>query len=299
MTIEESKNVQKRIFKYCTAHSDLARSGIIKGMDPDNGKLVLQKNGIEKRVSIDILENNLFDFDKFEEIKDEKIETLDSINSLDEMIEEPFELLNIMDSTDKIPRNLEELKSSIASKNENLINNALETFAIDSTGKININKAIKVVTDNSADNVIDCVKNNKKLPIDLKSYDITGKCIVDKENSENVEINNLIDSSFNNILLYVEAAKLKNINFNDVQIANAKTKYETQVNDKINILGLNKQKDENRIIDFEQKKQESEMKLQLKPDTNIKKAGFADIIILTIIVLIYAAIIINLIMKLK
>ena len=37
----------------------------------------------------------------------------------------------------------------------------------------------------------------------------------------------------------------------------------------------------------------------IKPDTNIKKAGFADILILSIIILIYIAIIVNLVTKLK
>ena len=296
MTIEESKNIQKRIFTYCTAHPDLAGSGIIKGMDPDNGKVVLQKNGIEKRVSIDILEKNLFDFDNF--VEKEEIETLSNVNSLNNLvIEEPIEQLDTTSISDKVPTNLEELNKCIVSKNENLINKALESFAIDSTGKININKAIKIVTDNSVENVIDCIKNNKKLPTSLNSYDITGKCIVNKENSENIEINNLIDLSFDNILVYVEAAKLKNINFTAEQITNAKNKYTTQVNDRINVLGLNKKEEK---IDIPNAlPTTNDITSDIKPDTDIAKAGFADIIILTIIVLIYAVIIVNLIMKIK
>ena len=99
-----------------------------------------------------------------------------------------------------------------------------------------------------------------------------------------------------NILVYVEAARLKNIVYNEAQIEAAKKKYATGIQDKINVLGLNK-KDE--IKPDMVKEQPKEMTLDLQPDKNIKKAGFADILILTIIVLIYAAIIINLITKLK
>lgn len=290
----------EKIQDFCKKNKDIVESGIIKGLDPVKGKVVLIKNGIKKEITIDELDQ--FDFDNFEMKKVE--EKIDSINNLDvlvdqKIVEESIESLDETEINEKVPKNLAEMQQCIASKNEKLIDKALEEFAIDSTGKININKAIKVVTDNSADNVIECVRDSKKLPTELSSYDITGKCIVEKVSEENIEPENLINSSFNNILVYVEAAKLKNISFSDEQIKTAKDKYKTQINDKINVMGLNKTKEETKIVDFESKKQEKQMALQLRPDTSIRRAGFADIIILTMIVVVYAAIIINLIMKIK
>lgn len=277
-----SDTIIEKIRKYCSEHPELVNSGIIKGVDPNTRMIVLEKNGVKKQISIDEIED--FDFDKFEEKKQETSEEM--IESLDES--EVYE---------KVPSNLDEIQQCINFKNEKLIDKALQEFAIDSTGKININKAIKVVTDNSVENIIECLRDNKKLPTSLSSYDITGKCIDKKENDEQIELENLINLSFKNILIYVEAAKLKNINFTEEQVLIAKDKYKTQVNDKLNILGLNKEKEVNNII--EEKRQDNKLLFELKPDTNIKRAGFADIIILTVIVLIYAAIIINLIMKLR
>lgn len=299
MYVEELK-------KFCLEekNSDIVKSGIIKGINPETGKVTLEKYGIKKEITVDELDQ--FDFDNFELIKPEKQTEYD--NNLDILIKEtkeilaekPIESLIEIMAYRKIPTNLQEIKHCIDLKEEKLIDQALaiNDFALDSVGKISINKAIKVVTDNSADNVIECIRDNKRLPISLSAYDITGKCIVEKENVETNELEHLINSSFNNILVYVEAAKLKNINFTEEQIKNAKDKYKTQVNDKLNILGLNKSKEANDVIDFESKKQEKQMQLELKPDTSLK-GGFADIIILTMIVVVYAAIIINLIMKIK
>lgn len=299
MAIEESKNIQKRIFTYCTSHPDITGSGIIKGMD-HNGKVVLQKNGIEKRVSIDVLEKNLFDFDSFDEKKDEGLNNQNNISNLEEEPTEEF--IERLDENviDKVPTNLKEFSDCITTKNESLINKALETFAIDSTGKINMEKAIEIVKENSIDNVLTCVRDGKNLSTSLTDYDITGKHINMVQNNNSFNIKELIDLSFNNVLLYFEAAKLKNISFTDEKIANYKAQYTAQINDKINILGLNRKIGKNNnTTDLEQTKQEEGTKLQLKPDKNIKRAGFADIIILTIIVLVYAVIIINLITKIK
>ena len=89
--------------------------------------------------------------------------------------------------------------------------------------------------------------------------------------------------------------KLKNIVYNDSQILAAKNKYATGVHDKLNVQGLSKTEETNTDEGTSTESTVSD----IKPDTDIKKAGFADVLILTIIVLIYAAIIVNLISKLK
>ena len=112
-------------------------------------------------------------------------------------------------------------------------------------------------------------------------------------------IEELIDKSFENILVYVEVARLKNIVYTDEQIQKAKNKYITSVKDRLNVLGLNKPADNGIKLEPDNKKEELPLSKTLTPDTNIKKAGFADILILTVIVLIYAVIIINLVSKLQ
>ncbi len=288
----------EKIQKFCKNNKDIVESGVIKGLDPVKGKVVLIKGGIKKEITVDELDQ--FDFDNFEIKKVEK--QIDNVESLDVLvnknIEEEIESLDETVNETNIVT-LEDMRQCAAKKDEKSIDKALSKFAIDSSGKININKAINVVIENSTENVIECMRDNKKLPTSLAAYDMQGKCIVEKENFEGNEPESLIDSSFNNVLVYMEVAKLKNITFTDEQIKNEKEQYKTKVNVNLNALGLNKQKEENKVVDFETKKQEKQMALQLRPDTSIKKAGFADIIILTMIVLIYAAIIINLIMKIK
>ncbi len=72
----------------------------------------------------------------------------------------------------------------------------------------------------------------------------------------------------------------------------AKSRYKTMVEDALALRGKNKNED---------KKIESTKNDDIKkaPTLKPKNNGFADILILTVIVLVYAAIIINLIIKLK
>jgi len=93
-------------------------------------------------------------------------------------------------------------------------------------------------------------------------------------------------------------------NFTEEAILNAKNRYNTMVNDSLALKGYNKTE-----AKIEQKEPEKTNELvekksyvpTLKPEPMLptKKAGFADALILTVIVLVYAAIIINLILKLK
>ena len=268
----------KRLQQYCLNNPDLVKSGIIKGLDP-SGKVVVQKDGNLLYLSIDELESNSWRNSNttVEKEQEELVEVLD---------EQPQEF---------IIQNLNDMYNAILAKNENAINKALSTFAVDQTGSININSAIKTMTDNSMNNVINSIKNNTILPSDFSMYDIKGNLIVSPNQLQGDQnLQNLIDTSFRNILIYVEAAKLRNVVFSEEQISAAKTKYETNIKDKMNVLGLNNssQKQSAQVLELKPTN-------EISPDKDIKKAGFADILILTIIVLIYAAIIINLVSKLK
>ena len=314
----DTNSVIERLKKYCSENPEIVKNNYIKGINPSNSMIAIEINGEKKNISIDELESNKWlnanTEEEVIEVMDEVpsntitmntgvIETIKNPNNV--IMENPIPTINTNQNQATVVQNmksietLQDMKEAIALKDESKVNKALETFAIDEkTGSVNINKAIKIVTDNSTNNVINSVKNNTLLSSNLADYDIKGNLTKQPLSTpQKVDLTALVDTSFNNILVYVEAARLRNIVYNDAQIQVAKTKYATGINDKLNVLGLNKKED---AITPDNKKEDiSNISLELKPDNNIKKAGFADILILTIIILVYAAIIINLITKLK
>ena len=167
-------NVINRLKEYCMKHQELMQSGVIKGINSNTNEIVLEKNGVQKNVSMDILENNKFDFDKFEIIPD-MIEEDEEVETIEEMIEEPQETINV-------PKNMAEFKKAIENKYEKAVDKALETFAInEKTGVIDINKAISIVTNNAINEAIDCIINNKDFDTDMSKYDIAGRKVVKDE----------------------------------------------------------------------------------------------------------------------
>lgn len=167
-------NVINRLKEYCMKHQELMQSGVIKGINSNTNEIVLEKNGLQKNVSMDILENNKFDFDKFEIIPD-MIEEDEEVETIEEMIEEPQETINV-------PKNMAEFKKAIENKDEKAVDKALETFAInEKTGVIDINKAISIVTNNAINEAIDCIINNKDFDTDMSKYDTAGRKVVKDE----------------------------------------------------------------------------------------------------------------------
>lgn len=166
-------NVINRLKEYCMKHQELMQSGVIKGINSNTNEIVLEKNGVQKNVSMDILENNKFDFDKFEIIPD-MIED-DEVETIEEMVEEPQETINV-------PKTMAELNEAIKNKDEKAIDKALEAFAInEKTGVIDINKAISIVTNNAIKEAVDCITNNKEFDNDMSKYDIMGRKVVENE----------------------------------------------------------------------------------------------------------------------
>lgn len=166
-------NVINRLKEYCMKHQELMQSGVIKGINSNTNEIVLEKNGVQKNVSMDILENNKFDFDKFEIIPD-MIEE-DEVETIEEMIEEPQETINV-------PKNMAEFKKAIENKDEKAVDKALETFAInEKTGVIDLNKALNIVISNAAKEAANCIINNKEFDTDMSKYDVTGRKKVENE----------------------------------------------------------------------------------------------------------------------
>ncbi len=167
-------NVINRLKEYCMKHQELMQSGVIKGINSNTNEIVLEKNGVQKNVSMDILENNKFDFDKFEIIPD-MIEEDEEVETIEEMIEEPQETINV-------PKTMADLNESIKNKDEKAIDKALETFAInEKTGVIDLNKALNIVISNAAKEAANCIINNKEFDTDMSKYDVTGRKKVENE----------------------------------------------------------------------------------------------------------------------
>lgn len=167
-------NVINRLKEYCMKHQELMQSGVIKGINSNTNEIVLEKNGVQKNVSMDILENNKFDFDKFEIIPD-MIEEDEEVETIEEMIEEPQETINVL-------KNMAEFKKAIENKDEKAVDKALETFAInEKTGVIDLNKALNIVISNAAKEAANCIINNKEFDTDMSKYDVTGRKKVENE----------------------------------------------------------------------------------------------------------------------
>lgn len=167
-------NVINRLKEYCMKHQELMQSGVIKGINSNTNEIVLEKNGVQKNVSMDILENNKFDFDKFEIIPD-MIEEDEEVETIEEMIEEPQETINV-------PKNMADLNEAIKNKDEKAIDKALETFAInEKTGVVDLNKALNIVISNAAKEAANCIINNKEFDTDMSKYDVTGRKKVENE----------------------------------------------------------------------------------------------------------------------
>lgn len=166
-----NSDVIKRLQSYCINHADLIKNGVIKGIDSVTSEIVLEKNGIRKNVSIDILENNKFDFDKFELVNDNLENNDNGVEVLEELIDLPEENNDI-----HIPKTMAELNDAIKSKDEKAIDKALETFAInEKTGVVDLNKAISIVTNNAVNEVVNCIMNGTDFDKDMSKYDITGR----------------------------------------------------------------------------------------------------------------------------
>jgi hypothetical protein len=307
-------NVVEELRNYYTNPANESVRKYIQGLNPNTNKVLLQnESGVKKEVSMDELKNNLFDFEKFE-LKDEMIEEEDDfemIEELDEPQEKVSEPIEVIEEETNKPYTMQDLKNAVDAKDINNIDKILGTFAVNpNTGLVDIDRAIGIVTKNTINQTVKCINENQNFESDLSKYSVDGK-LLNNENmlgSQNNE--EKLNLGFNNILLLVEVAKQKGTIYSAENIERARKIFTTQVKDGLNIKSLEKPKEEpevkpeeDNVVNFEEAKNELVERKSyvptLKPDNNIKKAGFADVFILTVIVLVYAAIIINLIMKLK
>lgn len=317
-----SEEQKRKLLEFCSKPENAKIVEFIKKgtYNTSTGEFILTSdNGSKLVFKIDDLSNNTVDFSslfKTGEIKEEELNMASNVINLDDykknsMTEElkdndiDDEIEEILDenlsSNTSIPT-LYDLNNAVEEKNIEKVDSMLATFSVNpNTGLVDIDKAIKTITASTLNEAVKCVQDNTNFSPDLSHYDLEGNSIKKQDElAEPVNIPNICDKSFNNILVYVKAAKLKGIIYDEEKQARAKVTYTTLFNDRLNVLGLsthNTEENDN-AVEFNNEPTMTK-KLAIKPNTDLRKAGFADIFILTIIVIIYAIIIINLILKLK
>ena len=181
---------------------------------------------------------------------------------------------------------LNDIKILTEIKSKSGLDNILKDFAInESTGLIDINKAIEIVEKNTINEVIKSINEKYDFDLDLQKYDKTGKYLGVPSMTNRLDDEKIM-SSFNNIKVYLEAASMyvDQVNFTEEDI-NKKMK---EYIDKVKSI-LNPVKEEPKPI-------VQNVETEQVPTT--QSAGFADIFVLCLILLVYAIIIVNLILKL-
>lgn len=316
---EEQKN---KLLEFCKKPENAKIVEFIKKgiYNPSTDEFILtNENGNKVIFKIDELSNNTVDFSPLfqsNEIKKEETNTNSNVinfydykkdthvdqlkdNNMDDEIEE---ILDENISANVSVPTLYDLNNAIDEKNIKKVDSMLATFSINpNTGLVDIDKAIKTITTGTLNEAVKCVQDNTNFSTDLSHYDLKGNSIKKQDElAEPVSTSDICNKSFNNILVYAKAAKLKGIVYDEDKQTKAKMTYSTLFNDRLNVLGLNTQNTEEKDNVIELNNQPAKSKeFTLKPNTDLRKAGFADIFILTIIVIVYAVIIINLILKLK
>lgn len=309
-------NVVQRLKDYYTKCGPIQK--YILGLDRKTFEVIVGNNVARKNISIDELE----------EIKDEA-EMINCINGQKKAnvtpIVKPVEATPVVEAASVTPiapsmpkapvapeqtmlapkedlsiETLNDIKILSELKNKNGLDNLLKKFAINpSTGLLDINIAINKVIDNTKKAVLQSINDSSEFELDPTKYDIEGNYIGTPISSTRTNDEKIV-SSFNNIKIYLDAAKMypEQITVTE-DLVNAKMK---EYIDGVNAMVNQKNEEPVVITPASEPATVSPMPTPLQPiglsKTPNKSAGFADIFVLTIIVLVYAVIIVNLIMKL-
>lgn len=287
----------------------------LKGIDPRTNEVILGLNGETKRVSIDVLENMKSEEDLIQFIQGKPVINTPTVNDLPQFnIEPPVsntvensvitpvaqEQTMLADTPTNLSESLNDIKILFELKNKDGLDNVLKKFAVnESTGLIDINKAISIITRNTMDEVEKAIKNNYEFSNDFSQYDTNGKFIGTPIIGTSTEDEKIV-SSFKNIKLYLDASKMypEQANYNEEQISNFMKTYIAKVKEELGGGTVPA------AAPVENKVQEVN-NIPTPPVSTTNdvpanaSAGFADIFVLTVIVLVYAVIIVNLILKLN
>lgn len=268
----------------------------IKGLNASTNEIVLSYNGITKNITIEELEKitdetsiiNFINGIKESPVIEEKIE---------QTIEEPkvIEAKEVNEVFESTPETLNDIKILTELKNKAALDNILRKFAInETTGLIDINKAINIVEENTIKAVINSIKESYTFDLNAINYDIKGNFIGEKI-PDAISSDEKIVSSFNNIRVYLEAAKMypEQINYSEEDINKKLGEYISKVKGMLNNKAPEVKKPEIKATPNPINQVNSNNVMETR------SAGFADVLVLSLIVLVYAIIIVNLILKLS
>ncbi len=273
------------------------------GIDPVTNNVIIGFNGKTKRVSIDVLESFKSEEDIRNYIEDKVVvkeenvvESLPEFNVNEVTIEPTIkEEAIITNNNVELKESLNDIKILNELKNKDGLDNLLKKFAVnESTGLIDINKAISIVTRNTMNEVERTIRNKIEFDSNFSNYDIDGKYIGNNNVVGASTDDEKIFSSFKNIKLYLDAAKMypDQASYTDEQINVFMRTYISKVKEEV--YGK-----ENNSINEVVNNVNPVVNSVSEDVSNNKSAGFADIFVLTVIVLVYAVIIVNLILKLN
>ena len=307
-------DIQSRVVNYYKSNQFIQK--YLKGIDSKTNELVLNFNNEDRRISIDMLESV--------KTEDELVSVLNG-NSVNvetpiptpvvaepaievpvtpsvevpvvdaQVVEpEPREQVMLTEANNMVEESLNDIKILVELKNKDGLNNLLKKFAVNpSTGLIDINQAISVVTQYTMSEVVKSIKNKYEFDTDLTKFDIDGT-YKGAPITGNSSTDEKIMNSFNNIKLFIEASKMfpEQVNYNDDQINNFMKTYMDKVKAE---LGSNNGGNQE-IPAVPAPMVNDGISNEVPANAS---AGFADIFVLTVIVLVYAVIIVNLILRLK
>ena len=263
----------------------------IKGFDARTKELVLNYKQGERRITIDSLEKINSEEMLISFLEGKSISNESPVENIVEEVKQPIPAMQaeLVESEDLSKHTLKDIKLLTELKNKNGLDNVLKEIAINpTTGLIDINYAISKVTKNTMEEVEKSINNNYEFSDDLSKFDLDGKY-----NGSLVEGNSTTDEkiikSFGNIKVLLDASKMypEQANYNDEQISAFMKTYMNKVKEV-----LQKDVSKANYVDTVAPTQDIN-------NVPVAKAGFADIFVLTFIVLVYAVIIVNLILKLS
>jgi hypothetical protein len=315
------KQKQMQILNYFETHT-FAES-YIKGIMND-GKIAI--NNVSNPVEIDFLINNIKTKEDlemfiknpsvFNEKKDSEVINQNSLtfqSEPQENVEQVVDNNNIVENTNQDMSTAEEIVQQNSDlsvptledvkmfaedlKDLNGLNNIIKSFALNEAGSVDIDKALSTVMHNTMNEAVKCIDNKVAFDPDLKEYSVDGKYNGNKLQPSS-ETNEIILKSFENLKIYIDASKLYGKNYSVDQI---KEEYAKRINtmlaDKNRLDNLNKPTEQKTEVKVEETPILQDNNISNEPQ--LKQSGFADVLVLSMIILVHAAIIINLIIKIK
>ncbi len=313
-------DIQSRVVNYYKNNSFIQK--YLKGIDPKTSEVVLSFNNENRRVGIDSLESikseeELNNFLQGKIVASEISVAAPAVSSEPSIVETPASATEAytpnLDAATINPvsneqstlvsepskETLDDIKILVELKNKEGLDNLLKKFAINpTTGLIDVNSAISKITRNTMNEVEKAIKNNYEFSVDATKYDIEGNFIGNPMAGLTPEDEKIV-KSFNNIKIYLDASKMypEQVNYSDEQVNNFMKTYISKVKEELH--GSEDSSNNNSNQEAAPVQEVIESTSDRASSNATASAGFADIFVLTVIVLVYAVIIVNLILKLK